>query len=154
MLRAPFITSREPRCAPGLTPPVPARAGFTLIEILAAAIIGILIAAGTLMAFVTAAQLSSQVAPYKVEASHLAQQTLERFRNRIACDDDWFDAVTCNGSPQSGPHTIPASSSITNLPLAVRTYNFAPGADVDGDGTFDYYTMQVTVCWNDPGCAG
>jgi hypothetical protein len=69
--------------------------GLSLLEVLIAALIGMVVAGGTMLAFTTAEKVSVG-ASGAVEAADFAQQTIERFRNRIACDDEeWFDPATC-----------------------------------------------------------
>lgn len=70
------------------------RRAFTLIELVAAAVIGAVVAGGTLMAFVTAIRIHSRTGA--TDVAFLLQQTLEKYRNHIACDDDlWFKTTTC-----------------------------------------------------------
>ena len=62
---------------------------MTLIEVLAASVIGALLAAGTILAFVMGVKLS-RGSVMSGDASAYAAQTIERNRNHIACDDAWF----------------------------------------------------------------
>ncbi len=156
------------------------RGGFTLVEVLAASAIGAVVTGGTLMAFVTAARLTAERDdPSIVEASGFAQQTIERFRNRIACDDVvWFDAscqpLDIPGRIQSAPGAWTPDPFVNsgggNYPLgslsildvdgdgaydaAARRCYRAWQVDCDGDGTDgDCYAFEAQVCWRDAtGC--
>ncbi|GEM_PF-863947 len=134
--------------------------GFTLIEVVVAALIASIVAAGTLMAFITAARMSArQGSPAYAEASGYAQQTLERIRNAVAADDAWFQTQAAVGTwiadalPGGG-----GSESIQALP-AKRCYLVTP-QDCDNDGAVasppaeqDCYSVSVQVCWRDlAGC--
>ena len=128
--------------------------GVTLIEVIAAAVIGSVIAGGTMVAFVTALNIS-QRASQATELDYLAQQTMERFRNRIACDDTWFAAPGCTAAaipPTDDP--IPATAPIQKFPPTSRKFTMTPGPDspADTDTDPDYYIMQVRACANDPTC--
>lgn len=128
--------------------------GFTLLEIIIAAVVAALMAGGTMLAFLMAVRLSKREVSNESEAAFYAQQTLERFRNRIACDDDWFSSnPNCTGSAQAQiDDPIPPGSPILRLPPASRHYTFQP-EDCDGDGVpGDCYRMTAKVCWNEPGC--
>ena len=126
--------------------------GVTLVEILVASVIGALLAGGTMMAFVMSRKVTTNAAG-TVEAAELAQQTLERFRNQIACDLPWFNGANCASGaalPTSWTtDTIPASSS---LPVqgGTRQYKVSP-ADCDGDGTpGDCFRVDSKVTWSPP----
>ncbi len=128
--------------------------GMTLIELLAAAFIGALIAAGSMIAFVTALNISRQ-AGTGLEAAHAAQQSMERYRNRIACDDRWFDDTstpTLECAPQAGaPPAMPGTWTADGaVPpgMTSRDYRVTP-ADCDGvGGVGDCFQMQVKVGWS------
>ena len=126
--------------------------GVTLLEILVASIVGVLLAGGTMMAFVMSKKVSANAAG-RVEAADLAQQTLERFRNRIACDDAWFTASTC--APGPGLPTgwtsdvLPVGSSLLAQGGA-RQYRVTP-RDCDGDGaTGDCFQVENRITWSPP----
>ena len=127
------------------------RRGLTLIELVAAAVIGAVVAGGTLMAFVTAIRISSRTGATGV--AFLLQQTLEKYRNHIACDDNkWFSTTTCQMSitpctpDASKPNEcmcdsnnppkcftedpLPAEAGLTG---AIRAWQAEP-ADCDGVG--------------------
>lgn len=136
--------------------------GVTFIEVLVASLIAALLAGGTLMAFVLSAKLTRESVTV-VEAADYAVQTIERFRNHIACDDQWFnDSPTCNfgGLPDSDLPVIPVADPLpgpTNPPTsalvglgATRGYRVLP-ADCDGDSVNgDCYEVAVTVIWTPP----
>ena len=103
-----------------------------------------------MIAFVTALHIS-QLASQATELDYLAQQTMERFRNRIACDDAWFSALSCIASAQSGSDPIPPGAPIQKFPPTSRTFTFTPGPP-GSDGDPQYYIMQVRACANDPSC--
>ena len=129
--------------------------GVTMMELLTASVIAAFLAGGTMIAFLAASKLTRQ-APVDVEAVSFAQQTLEGLRNRIACNDAWFDPSTpqCDpdptvltGSPQ--PDGLPASA-LRDTYNGTRTYTVTP-EDCDGDGTAgDCFKVKVTVSWNRP----
>jgi len=134
--------------------------GVSLIEVLVAAVIGSLIAAGTLMAFVLSSKVTTESVE-QTEALHFAIETIERFRNRVACDDVWFDdsGVNCNFGGvdtnlpvalTSDPFPLPATPSTSALinhgMSETRQYQVVPG-DCDGAAGADCYTVNVVVNW-------
>lgn len=134
--------------------------GVTLVEVLIAAMVGVVIAGGTMLAFVTAKKVSTGAAG-AVEAADFAQQTIERFRNKIACDDpSWFDAATCrSGAGLPTAWTKDPAGAGTGLPdspglLSMigqggdRQYKVTP-VDCDGDGTIgDCFQVDTKVAWS------
>ncbi len=122
--------------------------GVTLIEILAASLIGALLAGGSLIAF-TASALMTRESVTMVEASDYAVQTIEAYRNRIACDDVWFDA-SCNLLPQAwapDAPAFPAGQSALQPFFFDRQYQVVP-LDCDGvGGTGDCYQVDVRLRW-------
>jgi len=138
--------------------------GFTLLEVLVASVIAAVIAGGTMMAFVTAARIGSQQSnPMMAEASGYAQQTLERFRNRVAANSPW-PASEADGVWRTD--ALPAAGgteSMLNIGgvVARRCYRVTP-EDCDGDGLRadpvtpgeqDCYAVDAKVCWRDlAGC--
>lgn len=133
-------------------------AGFTLLEVIAASMLAALIAGGTLMAFLSSSRMSSS-SIHVEQASYLGQQTLDHYRNRIACDDAWFSSADCTaaGIPSPGEEDpLSPNSGVGNFADAKRCYvmtprYFGPGGQIDPP---DYYEMTVTVCWNgDAACA-
>src|SRR3990167_7537129 len=58
--------------------------GLTLLEVVIASLVASIVAGGTLMAFVASTRMTtSQDLMTSAEASALAQQTIERFRNEV-----------------------------------------------------------------------
>ncbi len=92
-----------------------ANSGFTMFEVLVSSAIGAVIAGGTMTAFVTAARLvKDQDNPVKLEATSYAQQTIERFRNRIACTDpEWFNSVDCTSTLGVNDGADPTDNNVT-----------------------------------------
>jgi len=80
-------------------------------------------------------------------ASVQAQQTIERNRNRVACDD-WFNGANCTATAPANADTMTTG----RLPALAGTRNYTvTPADCDGDGTVgDCLQMQVTVNWTPP----
>ncbi len=132
-------------------------AGMTLVEIVAALLIGMLIAAGTLTAFVTAHKLT-QIASTQVEATYYSQQTLERFRNKIACrqagEDDqatWFDG-SCGAvppQPQAGGRLEDLLPSDRSRLVLFRDYEVV-SRHVDQDAIPDYFEVKAKTTWTKP----
>jgi hypothetical protein len=129
------------------------------LELLVASVVSVVVAGGTFMAFVAAARMRGEESnPATAEAAAYAQQTVERFRNRVACQGSpWFDPA-CNPTLPAGWQSDPfvgggGTESILTGP-ARRCYQVQP-FDCDGDGTDgDCLQMDVTVCWGDlTGCA-
>ena len=119
---------------------------LTLVEIVAALVIGGAIAVGTLTALTTAIRImNSAGGEIDPEADLLAQQTLERYRNRIACDDPWFgDTVlpcVLLADPTTQTDPLPSPSTATS-----RTLTLTSGPDgPDVDAAPDYYIVRVNV---------
>jgi len=135
------------------------RGFITLAEVLVASAITSIVAAGLMGVFVAAARLHRvDGSPSAAEASAFGEQTMELFRNMVACDSAWFDPTTCG--PGAG---LPATW--TDLPLpggggtetmrgagAVRRYCVTP-RECDGVAPAgDCYTVRVTVCWDGTSC--
>ena len=135
--------------------------GFTLTEVLVAALVGAVVTWGTASAFLAAARMmQTQNNSALAEAASYAQQTLERKRNMIACDAPWFNPATCaptlpigwqddafrdaDGNPYAG-----GTESILNRG-AQRRYCVTP-ANCDGvpdpPGEGDCFRVEVRVCW-------
>ena len=131
--------------------------GLTLVEIVAASVIGALVAGGTMMAFVTAQKLT-QIASTQVEATYYSQQTLERFRNKIACrqagegsGDTWFDEA-CQGSAPVGKtkEQLPAGASRW---VVEREYEVSPQFLTDANRVAnkpDYFKVTAKTTWSKP----
>lgn len=127
--------------------------GFNLVEIIAAAIIGALLAGGTMTAFVMTMK-TSQAASAKSEATQLAQQTLERFRNEIACNNPaWFNPADCQPGtlPSNAADPLPGTSVLSKLDAgASRSYTVTEW-DCDEDGTDgDCFKVVTKVTWTPP----
>ena len=142
----------------------PAKRGLTLVEVMIASLITSVVAAGTFMAFVTAARMGQvQNDPQSAEAAGFAQQTIERFRSFIACSpagvpaSPWFDA-SCAATLPAGWQNDPlpaaagaGSKSILNT-VTARRY-CVKAVDCDGNGTAgDCFSMKADVCWNGTAC--
>lgn len=132
------------------------RRGDTLVEILAAAVIIVLMAGGTMMAFLMTRQIS-QGSSTTTEASSLVQQTLERFRNKIACrqstessSDTWYDA-SCAAAPPSPSSSDPLPAGpLRDQFGGTRTYTVT-SRDCDAvEGTGDCLEVRVKVAWTQP----
>ena len=143
----------------------PRRAGVTLFEVIVAAVIVLLVVGGTMMAFLTASQISRRGSTTNTEAAFYAQQTMERLRNKVACrqggerQDEAWNGPTCNPDPPLGwqtdllPPVTPAiPGSITNPAYsASRQFRVEPW-DCDGNGTpDDCYRVTTKVEWTPPG---
>ena len=136
--------------------------GFTLVEMLVSSLIASVVAGGTMMAYVTAARITRQQnSSNTTEASLFAQETIERFRNRIAArlpteEVPWPGANV--GTWQDDPLPVDGggSDSILQTPgRATRVYCVMK-VDCNGNGTVtdpdDCYGVQVKVCWNGTQC--
>ena len=123
-----------------------AEAGMTFVELLMASLISAAVGGGTLMAFVTAARISSaQMSPAVAEANGLAAQTIERFRNRVAADDATLGGLVGAGW-QADP--LPGGAGSESIQAgARRCYQVAAAC---GGGC---YQFDAKVCWGDlTGC--
>ena len=129
---------------------------FTLVEVLAAALIVAAVGGGTLMAFVTASRIARQRNSASTsEGGFFAQQTLERFRNDVSVDANRLPGLSGAGWQSHPLPPAPVAGSNTESILnegAKRCYQVYP-ADCDGvSGTGDCYGIQVKVCWNGTVC--
>ena len=124
--------------------------GMTLIEVLAAAVIGTVLVGGVMAAFLTAMRLGQQGGGTS-EAATYAQETLERYRNHIACDDAaWFNPATCAFAGPVGGTPAPALPGGALYGTAARTYTVT-AADCDGvGGPGDCFKVVTTVTWTPP----
>ena len=122
---------------------------MTLLELTAAAVLGSLIAGATMMAFMTATKVSRQSSTNR-DLMPAVQETLEKYRNRIACDDPWFNLATCVMAAQNAVNE-PAPLAPSLLAMGgTRDYTMTP-ADCDGDGTVgDCYRASVHINWTVP----
>ena len=124
--------------------------GMTLIEVLAAAVIGTVLVGGVMAAFLTAMRLGQQGGGTS-EAATYAQETLERYRNHIACDDAaWFNPATCAFVGPIAGSPVPALPGGALFGGATRTYSVA-AADCDGvGGAGDCFKVMTKVAWTPP----
>ena len=126
--------------------------GFTILEVLVASVIGGVVAAGTLMSFVTAGRIMAVQKNLSVaEATTFGQESMEHFRNHIACMPPWFD-VNCAYVGPAGWAADPlppapggGTESILNT-VARRCYRVNQ-ADC-GSGLGGCFAVDVAVCWN------
>lgn len=126
----------------------PDRAGFTLLEaVVAVAIMGLAVG-GTIMAFVTADQVTRNQNPTDyAEAAGYAQQTAEQFRNHIYAGASLLP-TTWTDQPLPSP-PLPPSPSILRQG-ATRLYRVT-SEDCDGvGGVGDCYAIEVKVSWTKP----
>lgn len=120
---------------------------MTLVEVLVGATILSVLVGGLMASFVTAFRITG-VGEGNTEASGYAQQTLERFRNRIACDDLWFGTPSCAfAAPVSTADALPVGA----LYGGTRTYTVTP-EDCDGviGGPANCLKVVVTLTWTPP----
>ena len=125
--------------------------GITLLEILIAAVIAAVVVGGTMTAFLSATTVS-EVSSEEVGSAAYAQQTIERFRNKVACrqsteltTDTWFDNACAPAAP-SGVVTD-GDLSGSGIPGATRQYQVV-AVDCDGDGTAgDCLQVESKVHW-------
>lgn len=130
----------------GSLPALSAQRGTSLVEVVVGSLIASVLVAGLMAAFLTALRISS-VGGGNVEASSLVQQTLERFRNRVACDDAWFNPVTCFAS------SLPPANSSDPLSAGAmfggtRTYTITQANC--GTGLGDCFKVVAKVSWTPP----
>lgn len=111
-----------------------------------ASLIGGVLAGGTMIAFLRASRLA-QGSSNTVEATSLAQQTVERFRNKVAClqtgeaaSDTWFDA-SCAPAVPSGPQDDELPEGALGG-RGTRTYEVISGPD--------FITVKTKVEWEEP----
>ena len=129
--------------------------GMTFIEVLVSAVIAALVVGGTMTAFVTAVNISlgfrGRGPINQAKAAAFNQQTLERFRNKIACRqasessaDTWYDA-SCAAAPPPGDQQDPLPPGA--LPAGSRQYTVTP-LDCDGVmGSEACLQMRAKVQW-------
>ena len=132
-----------------------------MIEVLIAAAITAVIAGGALAAYVASSRMMGQQnSPASAEAAGFAQQTIERYRNMIACDSPWFNPATCTagaGLPTTWTSdALPSSAAagsesiLQHTPAPKRCYLVQPlAACTAGAGTPDCFQLQAKVCWGD-----
>lgn len=122
--------------------------GGTLIEVLVGSVIGAVLVGGLMASYVTALRIS-QTGAGGTEAAGFAQATLERQRNKIACDDPWFPVAPCGfgGAIVGAPDGLPPGALYGT---GTRTYDVTPD-DCDGvGGVGDCFKVAVKVSWTPP----
>lgn len=128
------------------------RQGLTLVEVVIASLVASIVAGGTMMAFVASTRMTtSQDLMTNAEASALAQEAVEQFRNRVAADDTWLAdqaALTTNNGWVAEP--LPATGGTeSKLNVGAKRCYRVRAADCDGvGGAGDCYAVQSRVCWN------
>jgi hypothetical protein len=127
--------------------------GVGLAEVLIGGAIGSVLVAGMMATFLAVARLSESHYG-NIEAAALTQQTLERFRNRIACDDPWFQPATCAATGLPAPNSFDPSGATGLLAGALyggtRRYTVTPD-DCDGvGGAGDCFRVIAKVSWTPP----
>ena len=134
-----------------------ARSGVTLVELIAASVAVALLAAVTLIAFLTSARISSQ-SNQNVGAAYLLRQTIERFRNQVACDNTGIVPGAVGATPQwfgANCTSVADFSANEPLPPGYTTRNYKVQAvDCDQDTTNpnvpDCFEVTTTVHWDPP----
>ena len=132
--------------------------GLTLVEVVIASLIASIVAGGTLTAFVASSRMmGSQDLVTNAEASALAQETIEQFRNRVTAiqaDMDWWAAQAASTANDGWvaellPPSVGGTESKLDAATSKRCYRVRV-ADCDGvGGPGDCYAVQSRVCWND-----
>ena len=134
-----------------------ARSGVTLVELIAASVAVALLAAVTLIAFLTSARISSQSNQH-VGAAYLLQQTIERFRNQVACDNTGIVPGAAGAAPQwfGANCASVADFQVNETPPAgytTRDYK-VQAVDCDQDAANpnvpDCFEVTATVHWDPP----
>ena len=139
------------------------RAGLTLIELLVASMVVALLAGAMLIAFLTAAKISSQ-SNQNTEAAYLAQQTVERFRNQVACDNTadvsgaqgdptkrhWFDAGTCKSAANFSNTADPDPDPNHTYTVEAQDCDNEDHDDNLATGVADCFKVTATVYWDPP----
>ena len=121
--------------------------GMSLIEVLVAASIASVLVGGLMAAFLTAMRISTRSSS-GAEAAGLVQQTLERLRNKVACDSSWFGGANCGATPP--PPNTPDPLVGGALFGGTRTYTVT-AADCDGvGGPGDCLKVVAKASWTPP----
>ena len=141
--------------------------GITLLEVLVAAVIAAVVVGGTMTAFLTATRVS-KVSSEEMGTAAYAQQTIERFRNKVACRQStedptssasttptWFDSACAPAVPSSaqGPDNWETDGDLSGsgIPGATRQYQVV-AVDCNGDSVAsnsidDCLQVTSTVHW-------
>jgi len=140
--------------------------GFTFAETLIGSVIFAVLSWGIMSTYMSIARiLIRQDTSDYAEAIGYASQTMEKYRNIIACAplahaDEWFDdncaenvgQLTGQWIIEPFPVTVLANGgteSIFQQPITRRLF-CVKAFDCDGTaGVGDCYQMNVAVCWND-----
>ena len=132
--------------------------GFTLVEVLVASVIASVVAGGTLASYVAAARMMrAQSNPASGEAAGYAQDTIERYRNSVACDNAaWFNPANCAPALPAGwqADLLPGgggTDSILNTG-ARRCFRLTPQNCDTNPADNDCIQIDVQVCWNGAPC--
>ena len=128
--------------------------GLTLVEVVIASLIASIVTGGTMMALVASTRMTaSQDLGTYAEASALAQETIEEYRNEVATTSTWLQvqaAITANDGwvAKLLPPSVGGTESKLNAATSKRCYRVR-AADCDGvGGVGDCYAVQSRVCWN------
>lgn len=123
-----------------------AAAGFTLLEVMISVILLAILSLGVLASFAMASKISQESSEH-TEGGVQAQQTIERNRNHVACDDaGWFDA-NCNPITQAATNDAIGAG---RLPALGGTRNYTAAPDNCGGIAGDCVKVQVNVNWTPP----
>lgn len=117
--------------------------GFTLLEVLIAALILVVAVAGIFSVFIFTKR-STNLPGSQFQALNFARQQAEDLRVDVIYPDYNADS----GDLSTGYHG-PESITIGSLP-ATRSYFVSNGPDSNGDGLPDWRAVTVTINWNEP----
>ena len=128
--------------------------GFTLTEVLIGSVVFTVVAGGAMVAMLTAARLNRSTNHTQfADANVLAQQTIEKFRNLVACDNaSFFNPADCSliAIPLPSAWTsddIPPDATTERLQVAKRCFRFRNDATAQCPGE-TCLAIDVKVCWN------
>ncbi|MBI4354384.1 MAG: hypothetical protein HY595_04025 [Candidatus Omnitrophica bacterium] len=93
------------------------RRGYALVELVAAAVIGALIAGGMLMALVTALRIAQQAGGIGMS---FFSSMMGQYHNFVACDSTWFTPATCATNLPPGASAVAFPSSMQKVPEEIR----------------------------------
>lgn len=144
----------------GLAAAMSSERGISLLEILISAVVFSIVVAGAMAALVSALKIARD-ATMVTEAAAFAQQTIERFRNRVACDDPWVGAspdcetLTLPNVWTVDPDTLPTGLPVgplgSSLPGGLRQYKVSPVEEgILADSAPDCIQVMVKVQWTPP----
>lgn len=131
------------------------RRGVTIMEVIVASVLASFLAIGVMMAFMASTKGTGR-ASTRGQAMFYVEQTLEGYRNHIACrqgneakGDSWYN-TNCKADPPTGwvAEAMPTDADVVKFPNATRQYKAEP-ADCDGvNGTGDCMKLTVKVSWD------